>query len=236
MGININPHGSLQRGINALLSGLSTATNAVISTTDSVLTALGKLQAQITANKTLLNPIVRKIGSTWYVSGRYYDSTYPFGLAAATANITAGTLLYFPFMALENVTFDQLGINCSTLAASSTITLALFDSDANNLPANRLLQTSALDTSTTGVKTASINQVMTAGSVYWVAVLALGGNPTLSAASSAYFRSFIGNAAVATNTPCCYQLSGQSAIPTTASVNSSLATATSLPLARLRAA
>jgi hypothetical protein len=36
---------------STVLNGLSTATNAVISAADSILTALGKLQAQITANK-----------------------------------------------------------------------------------------------------------------------------------------------------------------------------------------
>lgn len=37
-----------------ILTGLSTATNAIISATDSVLSALGKLQAQITANLSTL--------------------------------------------------------------------------------------------------------------------------------------------------------------------------------------
>lgn len=236
MSVVVNPKGSFRLSLNMLLTGLSVATANTITALDTVLTALGKLQAQITANKVLLTPITRKIGPTWYVSGRYFDSTYPYGLAAASANYPAGTLMYFPFLALEDVTFDQFAINCTSAVASSTVTLAVFDSDANNLPLNRLVQTAPLDTATTGVKTATISQAMTAGSVYWIAFLVLGGNPTFSAASSAYFQSFIGNAASATNTPCCYQLTAQSAIPAVASVNNSLATAVSLPLARLRAA
>lgn len=39
---------------DAVLTGLSTATNAIISATDSVLSALGKIQAQITANLSTL--------------------------------------------------------------------------------------------------------------------------------------------------------------------------------------
>lgn len=44
-----NLYFTAQRVRDAVLTGLSTATNAVIAATDSVLTALGKLQAQITA-------------------------------------------------------------------------------------------------------------------------------------------------------------------------------------------
>jgi len=40
---------------DAVLTGLSTATNAIISATDSVLSAFGKLQAQITANLSTLS-------------------------------------------------------------------------------------------------------------------------------------------------------------------------------------
>jgi hypothetical protein len=40
---------------DAVLTGLSTATNAIISATDSVLVAFGKLQAQITANLSTLS-------------------------------------------------------------------------------------------------------------------------------------------------------------------------------------
>src|SRR6185437_11223278 len=39
------------RVLSTVLAGLSTATNAVITAVDTVLSALGKLQAQITANK-----------------------------------------------------------------------------------------------------------------------------------------------------------------------------------------
>ena len=44
------------RVLAAILAGLSTATNAVITAADSVLVALGKLQAQITANQAAATP------------------------------------------------------------------------------------------------------------------------------------------------------------------------------------
>ena len=44
------------RVLAAILAGLSTATNAVITAADSVLVSLGKLQAQITANQATATP------------------------------------------------------------------------------------------------------------------------------------------------------------------------------------
>lgn len=49
-----NLYFTYQRVRNTVLTGLSTATNAVIAAADSVLVALGKLQAQITANLSTL--------------------------------------------------------------------------------------------------------------------------------------------------------------------------------------
>ena len=60
----------------AILTGLSTATNAIISSSDTVLSAAGKLQAQITANSSMLNGQV----ASYYL---------------LTSNMTEGTNLFF---------------------------------------------------------------------------------------------------------------------------------------------
>lgn len=57
----INQYFTPARVRAVVLTGLSTATNAIISATDSVLSAFGKLQAQITAN---LSTLIAHIGDT----------------------------------------------------------------------------------------------------------------------------------------------------------------------------
>ena len=64
------------RVLTTTLTGLSTATNAVISSSDTVLSGFGKLQAQITANSVLFNG----------QSASYY---------LLTSNMTEGTNLFF---------------------------------------------------------------------------------------------------------------------------------------------
>lgn len=51
------------RVLGTLLAGLSTATNAVITASDSVLSALGKLQKQISDNLTTLNNLTTTVGT-----------------------------------------------------------------------------------------------------------------------------------------------------------------------------
>ncbi len=51
-----NLYFTVARVLATILAGLSTATNAVITAADSVLVALGKLQAQITATNAVVNP------------------------------------------------------------------------------------------------------------------------------------------------------------------------------------
>lgn len=53
----INLYFTAARVLATILAGLSTATNAVITAADTVLSALGKLQAQITGNTTTINAI-----------------------------------------------------------------------------------------------------------------------------------------------------------------------------------
>lgn len=59
-----NLYFTMARVLATILAGLSTATNAVITAADSVLVALGKLQAQITATNAVVNPISAYILTT----------------------------------------------------------------------------------------------------------------------------------------------------------------------------
>lgn len=91
---------------DAVLTGLSTATNAIISATDSVLSAFGKLQAQITANLSTLSAHISNTSNPHSVTKAQVglgnvdntsDANKPISTATQTAlnakenTITAGT-------------------------------------------------------------------------------------------------------------------------------------------------
>lgn len=57
------------RVLSTLLTGLSTATNAVITAADNVLSALGKLQAQVTANLSALALKLDRVGDSVELAG-----------------------------------------------------------------------------------------------------------------------------------------------------------------------
>lgn len=91
---------------DAVLTGLSTATNAIISATDSVLGAFGKLQAQITANLSTLSAHISNTSNPHSVTKAQVglgnvddtsDANKPISTATQTAlngkenTITAGT-------------------------------------------------------------------------------------------------------------------------------------------------
>jgi len=78
---------------DTLLTGLSLATNAVISATDSVLIAFGKLQAQITANLSTLTSHISNTSNPHSVTKAQVGlSDVPNVDTTNASNITSGTL------------------------------------------------------------------------------------------------------------------------------------------------
>lgn len=78
---------------NAILTGLSTATNAIISATDSVLSAFGKLQAQITANLFTLSAHISNTSNPHSVTKAQVGlSNVPDVDTTNASNISSGTL------------------------------------------------------------------------------------------------------------------------------------------------
>lgn len=84
-----------------------------------------------------------------------------------------------PVIFARSATLTGIGISCSTLAASSVVRLGL-RADAAGLPGDLIADFGTVDTSTTGAKSITISQAVTAGTLYWVCVAAQGGAPTLS--------------------------------------------------------
>ena len=133
----------------------------------------------ITDNK-VLTPI--KIGSKWYQTGLRYSAEYPRGYNLTTMTALNGYQMWVPFVALENATIGNLEIVCTAAAASSTVQLGLYSSDANNDLSDAIFISDAISCATTGAKTAPCNISIQKGKVYWLSSLVIG--------SPAFYRSY----------------------------------------------
>ena len=85
--------------LGTLLSGVSTATNSAIAATDSILVALGKLQAQLTAEVTARNNAVQGATTIAVAAGTTTPSAATFaayGIISFTGTLTAAAIVIVP--------------------------------------------------------------------------------------------------------------------------------------------
>jgi hypothetical protein len=94
-------------------------------------------------------------------------------LPLTSANLISNRLYAMPFNSAQSFTTSSLYINCSTLQASALARILIY-SDLNGLPDQKLYESSNLDLSTTGIKTASTTFTITAGTTYWLCVHSFG--------------------------------------------------------------
>jgi hypothetical protein len=131
---------------DAILTGLSTATNAIISATDSVLVAFGKLQAQITANLSTLTSHISNVSNPHSVTKSQVglgnvdntsDENKPISTATQTAlngkenTITAGTTAQYYRGDKTFQTLDKTAVGLSNVANVDT-------TNANNISSGSL--------------------------------------------------------------------------------------------------
>ena len=131
---------------DAILTGLSTATNAIISATDSVLSAFGKLQAQITANLSTLSAHISNTSNPHSVTKSQVglsnvdntsDANKPISTATQTAlnakenTITAGTTSQYYRGDKTFQTLDKTAVGLSNVANVDT-------SNASNISSGTL--------------------------------------------------------------------------------------------------
>ena len=214
------------------LTGLSTATATPITAADSVLSAAGKLQAQIstTDNAALLPP---PFDTSWYKTGLYYDAAYPYYTTISPLPTSPAAVLLCKRKILDAVTFNELSVNVTTAAAGSVVFYGIYASGANGLPSTLLASGSAVST-TTGVKSTAVTLALTKGQVVWDAYLCTGASVSVTG-----FRLIFQGGAPSpiVNGSTMLIISGQASLPADVSAAAFIsATASTLPRVALRAA
>ena len=112
-----------------------------------------------------------------FIAGRYYDGAN--GQAISTLGAVDGRLYITPFFVPRTTTFDQIGINVTATAASSVIRLGIYNMTTGQDPTSLVLDAGTVDSATsTGIKTITISQQLTAG-LYALASCAQGGAPSV---------------------------------------------------------
>lgn len=163
--------------VDTPLTGLSTATAAPVTAADTVLTGIGKLQAQVVNNAALLPPF---FDTAWYKSNHYYDAAYPYYSTLSPTTGAAGSLYFNKRKILADVTVIEIGVNVTTAVAGSQILYGIYASDVNGNPST-LLASGSSGGDTTGSKTSAVSVVLKKGDVVWDACLSVGGAPSAMA-------------------------------------------------------
>ena len=117
-------------------------------------------------------------GATPHASGRYYDSRLSTGYT--TLAISANTLYAIPFLVPKTQTYTVISLEVTTLAAAKSIRMGIY-TDTNGAPDALVLDAGTVSVATTGSKTISISQSLSAG-WYWLVVVS-DGTPTVRATS-----------------------------------------------------
>lgn len=100
-----------------------------------------------------------------FKSGYYYHS--PSLQPDGTISHGVGDLIAAPFPVHSAMTFDRIGIEVTTSAASGVVRLGIYG-DSDGIPGSLILDAGTVDASTTGAKEITISQQLTPG-MYYVA-------------------------------------------------------------------
>lgn len=101
-------------------------------------------------------------------SGVYYSSN-PLSGSGGTTQATANFYYLAPFTPLNTLVINEMRVEVNTIAAGGLATMLIFD-DLNGLPKNKLLESTNLDCSTSGMKTFTTSYTFNAGTTYWLGV------------------------------------------------------------------
>lgn len=113
------------------------------------------------------------------------------GTALSGSALTANRLYAMPFPSPKAITLDRIGVYVST-SGGTNARLGIYSDGGNTYPGNLLVDAGVISTSSTGAKTLTINQNLTANSVYWLVILC-DGTPSIYCIPVAAVISFLGH-------------------------------------------
>ncbi len=193
----------------ALLTGLAAGANAAIAATDTLLTALANLQAQIAAKQNALGYTAENAANRAAANGYAplgADSRLPVANAplinmplpyllqpfstlkgAANVNATGAAALmvvgrlYFARLVLSApMMLSELGLRVSTAGAAGTkARLGIYHAQADGLPGALLVDAGEVPTDSIAYVSVTINETLAAGTVYWLVAI-FDGTPTVA--------------------------------------------------------
>lgn len=101
------------------------------------------------------------------VSARSYGVRTNATTANSSSSTSANVISLYPFVPANSLTISNLQINVVSLAVGASARILVY-SDLNGVPSSKLIESTNLDCSTSGVKTFTTSYTFTAGTVYWL--------------------------------------------------------------------
>jgi hypothetical protein len=100
-------------------------------------------------------------------SGLTYSASINQSAIGSASAQTANRLIVYPFIPANTFTCSSMYINVATLSIGALCQIVIY-SDLNGFPDQKLYNSTDLDCSTTGKKTATTTQTFNAGTAYWI--------------------------------------------------------------------
>lgn len=113
--------------------------------------------------------------------GEHWSTPFVRGTAALTAGALYTHAVFVPF----SCTIDRIGANVTVGAASSTVTLGIYEDDGAGNPGALLLDAGTIDGNSATAQEKTVDQDLAGGHVYHLAALVAVGTPTLTTITGA---------------------------------------------------
>jgi hypothetical protein len=126
--------------------------------------SIGATGATGAISDVIREPIINRTATT------YVSQWLPGGatITDSSMNSTSGGLLLVPIIGYQNMSLNQIIVNCTTAPSPASSIRLLLYSDSDGYPASKLLESTTFTISSTGLKTFSTSYTLVAGRVYWL--------------------------------------------------------------------
>jgi hypothetical protein len=155
---------------NLSISAGTTSAAGALQLTDSVSSTSTTTAATPNAVKTAndnANTRLLQYALPWqitYRSGYFYETRN--GATINTVQCPTSRLQFMPLFLPVGITIDRIGAECTGAVASSVFRLGIYNADSNGVPSTLVLDAGTIDTASTGAKSITISQSLSAGLYY----------------------------------------------------------------------